>query len=71
MVIGGRAKIFATEDKFLKPHIQESNMFPPPHGCFFLVLGEITGPSAYVLGLQLMRKFVISVAKEGVWGRNI
>jgi hypothetical protein len=46
-------------------------MFPPPHGSFFLVLGEITGPSAYVLGLQLMRKFVISVAKEGVWGRNI
>jgi hypothetical protein len=71
LVIGCRAKSFAVEDKFLEPHIQESNMFPLFYSPFFLVLSNVTIPSVFVLGFQMMRRFVILTAKEGVWRRDI
>jgi hypothetical protein len=71
LVISSGAKIFTTEDKFFKPHVQEGNVFPLTHDSFFLVLSNIARPSTYALGFQLMREFVITMAEKGIWGEDI
>jgi hypothetical protein len=66
LIIGGSTKGFTTEDKFLKPHVQNSDMVPIVHSALLHMLSNITRSSTYVLGLQMMGRLIIPTTKKNI-----